>query len=171
MYISPTQLLDRVGGTELAELATPDQAPVVDAELMAATIDGSDRSAWSPAEIAVADHALVTIQTACDDATSLCNGYLAKRYTLPFAGPMNLLVVWARAIARYYLHKDRRTLESDDPVVRDYRDALKSLQLVANGKLSLGADDPTVADGATGGDVQFESDPTVFGRDEMRSFR
>lgn len=169
MYINPAQLLDRVGATELAELATPEPDSVVDVDLMTATIDGGDRSTWSPAEIAVADQALATIQTACDDATSLCNGYLAKRYELPFTGPQGLLLVWARAIARYFLHKDRRSLATDDPVVRDYRDALKSLQLVEAGKLSLGSSDPTVG-AAGGGDVQFDSDPAVFGRHETRFY-
>lgn len=169
MYITAAQLADRPGATEIAQVATPAREAVVDAELMDATLRGTDRGAWTPVQTAVADEALAVVNTAITDAGSLIDGYLAKRYPLPFAGAMNLLTVWARAIVRYLLHKDRRTLENDDPIVRDYRDATKSLQLVADGKLSLGATDPTVAD-STGGDVQFDSDGRVFGRDQMRHY-
>jgi phage gp36-like protein len=170
MYVTPAQLADRPGATEIAQVATPEREAVVDADLMDATLRGADRSAWTSGQTAVADLALATTQTAIDDAGSLIDGYLAKRYPLPFSGPLNLLAVWARSIARYLLHKDRRALENDDPIVRDYRDALKSLQLVADGKLSLGAGDPSITDPGDG-DVQFTSDPPVFGRDQMRSFR
>jgi len=169
MYITTVQLADRPGATEIAQVATPEREAVVDAELMDATLRGLDRSSWSAALVAIADEALAVVNTAITDADSLIDGYLAKRYTLPFAGPMNLLTVWARAIARYLLHKDRRTLENDDPIVRDYRDATKSLQLVADGKLSLGATDPSLSTSADGS-VQFESDDTVFGRDQMNYY-
>lgn len=169
MYITTAQLADRPGATEIAQVATPEREAVVDAELMDATLRGLDRSGWSAALVAIADEALAVVNTAITDAGSLIDGYLAKRYTLPFAGPMNLLTVWARSIARYLLHKDRRTLENDDPIVRDYRDATKSLQLVADGKLSLGATDPSLSTSADGS-VQFESDGTVFGRDQMNYY-
>lgn len=169
MYITTVQLADRPGATEIAQVATPEREAVVDAELMDATLRGLDRSGWSAALVAIADEALAVVNAAITDADSLIDGYLAKRYTLPFAGAMNLLTVWARAIARYLLHKDRRTLENDDPIVRDYRDATKSLQLVADGKLSLGATDPSLSTSADGS-VQFESDDTVFGRDQMNYY-
>lgn len=170
MYITPDQLADRPGATEIAEVATPEREAIVNADLMAATLTDADRSQWSADETAVADAALATVQDAIDDADSLVDGYLAKRYSLPLAKVPGVLVVWARAITRYLLHKDRKALENDDPIVRDYRDALKALGLVAEGKLSLGADDPTT--GATAlGEVKFVSNGTVFGRDQMRSFR
>jgi phage gp36-like protein len=61
-----------------------------------------------------------------------------------------LVTVWSRQITRYNLHKDRRSLDSDDTVVRDYRDAMKLLQQVADGKLALGEDDELASSG-TGG--------------------
>lgn len=169
MYLTAAQLADRPGALEIAQVATPECSPVVDAPLMGATLRGEDRSAWAPADTAIADQALAAVNTAITDAASLIDGYLAARYELPFAGAQNLLTVWARAIARYLLHKDRRTLEADDPIVRDYRDALKSLSLVAAGKLALGASDPTTGSQG-GGDVRFESDPAVFGRDQTRYY-
>src|SRR5699024_2937530 len=118
--------------------ATPEREAIVDADLMYATLTDSDRSQWPADERAVAAAALERVQAAIDDADSLVDGYLAKRYSLPLAKVPGVLVVWARAITRYSLHKDHKALENDDPIVRDYRDALKALGLVADGKLSLG---------------------------------
>lgn len=167
MYITPAQLADRPGATEIAQVATPDREAIVDAALMDATLREADRSAWQPADTAVADQALANVQAAIDDADSVIDGYLASRYTLPLASVPGVLVVYGRAIARYNLHKARQSLETNDPIVRDYRDAVKFLTAIANGQLSLGADDPGLGDS----DVKFHSDPAVFGRRETRSFR
>lgn len=169
MYLTAAQLADRPGSLEIAQVATPESSPVVDADLMDATLRGEDRSAWLPADTAIADQALARVNESIDSAGDLIDGYIGKRYSLPLDPVPGVLTVWARAIARYMLHKDRRSMESDDPIVRDYRDAQKLLQLVAQGKFSLGADDPSGADSATG-DVKFTGDGTVFGRDQTHYF-
>lgn len=170
MYITPAQLADRPGATEVAQVSTPDRDAIVDAGLMDATLRGTDRSAWQAADIAVADVALANVQAAIDDADSMIDGYLAPRYTLPFTKLPGILVVYARAIARYNLHKSRQSLENTDPIVRDYRDAIKFLTAVAGGQLSLGADDP-VLDNPTPTNVQFVGDAPVFARDQTFNFR
>lgn len=170
MYITPAQLADRPGSLELAQVATPEREPIVDADLMDATLRNADRSAWTPAQTAIADAALANMQSAIDDADSVIDGYLAKRYPLPLASVPPILVVYARSIVRYTLHKNRQSLEATDPIVRDYRDAQKFLTAVASGALSLGATDPVLTD-ASAAEVQFTSDGTVFGRDQMQSFR
>ena len=170
MYITPAQLADRPGATEVAQVATPDRDAIVDAGLMDATLRGTDRSAWSADETAVADLALANVQAAIDDADNVIDGYLAPRYALPLTKLPGILVVYARAIARYNLHKSRQSLENTDPIVRDYRDAIKFLIAVAGGQLSLGADDPVLDNPATN-EVRFEGDLPVFGRDQTRNFR
>lgn len=84
----------------------------------------------------------------------------------------SVLTTWCRAIARYMLHKDAISDEKSSSIARDYRDALMTLKLLAEGKFSLGGDDPQ-ASGAAGSstDVRFTYDPPVFGRDQLRSFR
>ena len=105
------------------------------------------------------------------EADSTIDGFLAKRgYPLPLAPVPRLVAGWSRSIARYLLHKSRISLESSDPIVRDYRDALKLLQLTAEGRFSLGADD-AVATGGGSTDVRFDAAPQVFGRQELRGFR
>lgn len=170
MYVTAAQLADRPGALEIAQVATPDRESIVDAELMDATLRGTDRGTWTQAETTVADAALANVQAAIDDADSVIDGYLAKRYALPLDRVPPILAVYARYITRYNLHKNRQSMETNDPIVRDYRDAQKFLMAVAGGQLSLGADDPVI-DNPASSDVQFSGDAPVFGRDQLSSFR
>lgn len=148
-YITHQQLLDRPGSRELAEVASNEDGDMVPYELMALTLNGGDRSAFDEEQIADADAALARIDDAVADAGGVIDGYLRiAGYPLPLTPVPRLVVVWSRAITRYYLHKNRRTLESDDIIVRDYKDALRLLEQTAAGKLSLGADDEVVETGA-----------------------
>lgn len=170
-YITPIDLAERPGARELAQVATPEDKHIADTALMDATLRGGDRSAWSAADQADADAAMARIQDAVSEADSLIDGFLAKRgYALPLAPVPKLVTGWSRAVTRYLLHKSRISVDSNDPIVRDYRDALKLLQLTADGKFSLGADD-VVATGGSGTDVRFSYPEPVFGRKQLHSFR
>ena len=161
MYVTPTQLADGSDATrELAELYG------VDAELMAAVIAGGDTSAWEPEQVDAAEQALMSIDRYCEHATAEVDARLRQRgYVLP-ADPVRfpVLVVWSRAIARYHLNRNRdKTDEERGRIERDYRDALRALQLVAEGRLSLGADDPLA--GAPGsGAVMATGADRIFSR-------
>ena len=175
-YITHTELAERPGATELAQVATPGHQAVVAAELLDAALRGNDRSAWSTADNDAADATLRVIDDAVADAAALIDGYLVQRgYTLPIAighAGRSVLTAWCRAIARYLLQKDAISDEKASSVARDYRDALMTLKLLAEGKFSLGGDDPK-ADAGQGSatDVRFSYDPPVFGRSQLRSFR
>lgn len=161
MYVAAVDLADRPGATELAQVATPERDAIVDAGLMDAVLRGTDTSAWTSDDVAVANAALDRINQAITDASSLIDGYLARRYTLPLANMPGIVRVWATALVRYLLHKDRRSLANDDPIVRDYNDAIKSLVFCASGTLSLGAQD-TEPSGAM---PQVQSKSALFDRD------
>ncbi len=138
---------------ELAQVATPERARVCADDLFEATLRGEDRSAFEPADIAIADAAVAHIEQALNDADGVIDGYLRSRKPVPYVVPLNpvpgLVSTWARWITRYLMHKDRvSTAEQTDPVVRDYREALKYLQAVAAGQFSLGSDDPLPPAGA-----------------------
>lgn len=170
-YITAAQLAERPGARELSQVATAAHLKPVAPDLMEATLRGTDRSAWTPDDIAVADDALQRIEDAVAQAESLIDGYLAQRsYSLPLNPVPELVTGWARDIARYLLHKDRGGKEDSDPVVRAYKDALKFLELIAAGKFKLGAEDP-IANDPNSVDVRFESSPNVFSRDQLRRFR
>lgn len=90
------------------------------------------------------------------------DGYISSRYQLPLAQPPKILTGYACDIARYRLCGSGTRVTDD---IRDrYRDAVKFLELVAGGKVTLGG----MPDGApmpTDNTVQFASGTRVFARD------
>lgn len=165
-YVTLPQLAEIPGALELAQVATDQHAAaVVDATLMELTLRDGDRSTWDPEDVAAADRAAARILQAIEEAGSVIDGYLARRYALPLATTPGILVTWARAIVRYKLHSDRITDDRTDPVARDYRDAIRFLELVAAGKFSLGVEDPTT--GANSSEFVLNPGHKVFGREHM----
>lgn len=168
MYVTPAQLADGSGALkDLSELYEIEQA------LMAATIDAGDRSGWSAEDVARADAALDSIVRFTLLAGGEVDARLAVRgYTLPQdPDRFPVLAVWARAIARYHLHRERdRTSEETGRIERDYRDAIRALDQVAAGKLSLGAGDPLVTDAdPDGGAMRLTSNERIFSRKTLGS--
>lgn len=166
MYVTLLQLAESPGALELAQVASTSHEAVVDAELMDLTLRGGDRSGYTAEQITAADEAKARIEELVAETGGLVDGYLGGRYEVPLSPVPKILSTWARAIVRYKLHSNREGDERSDPVVRDYRDALKFLQLVADGKFSLGVEDPADDAGALG-DVQFEPGVKVFGRSHL----
>lgn len=166
-YVTAQQLSD--GPESLKELS---ELYGIEAGLLAATLSGGDRSTWTPDEIAAADEALDSIKRFITQADGEVDARLAVRgYALP-QSPVQfpVLVVWARAIARYHIHRQRdRTSEETGRIERDYREALRALDMVAAGKLSLGAGDPlsTEPAGANGGAVRITGNPRMFSRGSL----
>lgn len=166
-YVTAQQLSD--GPESLKELS---ELYGIEAELLAATLAGGDRSGWTPEEITGADDALASIDRFIVQADGEVDARLAVRgYTLP-QNPVQfpVLTVWARAIARYHIHRQRdRTNEETGRIERDYRDALRALDAVAAGKLSLGAGDPLATEpaGADSGAVRITSNPRLFSRGSL----
>lgn len=166
MYVTAAQLAD--GSASLQELA---ELYSVEPPLLAAVIAGDSTAAWTPSEVASALAAVASIERFAQQATAEVEARLAQRgYPLPM-NPLQfqVLVVWTRAIARYHLHRQRdRTTEETGRIERDYRDAQRALDLVASGKLSLGADDPLVpVVDADGGAVRASSQPRMFSRSSL----
>lgn len=168
-YATHLDLAESPGARELAEIASPEHAPMVPYELMDAALRGASTADWQADEVARAQAALARIDQAVHGADALIDGYLAKRgYALPLSPVPGLVTAWARAIARYQLHKDRRPLDDKDPITRNWRDALRLLAQTADGKFSLGAGDAVAIDKT---DARITHAPQVFGRDELRAFR
>lgn len=173
MYCTPVQLADAKLTRELAQLATPERYDVVADDLFEATLRGADRSSYAAADIAIADDALVHVLRALADADGVIDGYLSLRKPKPYALPLNpvpgIVTVWARQIARYLVSKDRvGTREETDPVVRDYRDAIRFLELTRDGKFALGVDDPLPP--PSGGAPEFCAPARVFTHDTLRDY-
>lgn len=178
-YITAAQLAERPGALELAQVACDAHRAIVPAQLMDDTLRGKDRSSWlatAPEAVQEADAACCRIDEAIAQAQATIDGFLAQRgYVLPLERVPPILTGWTRSIARYLLHQHRVGDDARDPIVRDWRDTLRLLELLAAGKFSLGADDAALRGAISGQlasvDVRFVATPPVFGRQQMRGFR
>jgi phage gp36-like protein len=169
MYITLVELAEQPGAKELAQVATPRRLQAAKPDLLDAMLREQDLSAWPAGDIEVATAALDVIVAAVNDAQGYIDGFLARRgYPLPLTRRYGIVTRWARAIIRYSLHQERLTGEQNDPIVRDYRDALKFLQLVADGKFSLGQEDPLTP--PSSGAPEFSKPPRVFSGDTLKDF-
>lgn len=108
------------------------------------------------------------IDAAIADADGEIDGYLAKRYTVPISTPPKIINKCSKDIAVYNLFSRIGIDESTDQktYLNRYNAAIKFLTLVAEGKVSIGAeaDDPA-SSAATGFSVS--SNGRLFSRDRM----
>ena len=100
------------------------------------------------------------IAKALSDADAKINSYLTA-YPLPLAVVPAIFERLACDLARYYLYKNQMIAQ----VAAAYTDAVKYLEQVGMGKISLGADVLGVVSVPASAVAQFVSGTTVFGRD------
>lgn len=110
------------------------------------------------------------IDVAIADADGEIDGYLAKRYAVPLAPVPKVINKFSKDIAVYNLFSRIGIDEGTDQktYLNRYNAAVKFLTLVAEGKVSIGADadgDPAAA-AAIGFTVK--SNPRLFSRGQMR---
>jgi phage gp36-like protein len=99
------------------------------------------------------------------DADAEIDGYIGGRVTLPLTSVPKILVGYACDIARYKLYADDPT----ENVRNRYKDAIRFLELVGQGKLSLGVttdNEPVV----TAGGVKSSSPCPVFNDRTLAGF-
>lgn len=100
------------------------------------------------------------LNQALSDADAEINAYLTA-YSLPLSTvPANLVRI-AGDIARYYLFDDQAT----EQVKTRYNDAIKYLQMIGKGQISLGPDVAGAVSAVASNAIEFSSSPSVFGRD------
>lgn len=76
------------------------------------------------------------IENALDKASAEIDTYIGQRYTLPLASPVSILATYCCDIARYRLVGAAAT-ETEAVRVR-YKDAVRFLEAVRDGKIKLG---------------------------------
>lgn len=138
-YAVEQDLIDRFGDAELIELT-----------------DRADPPAGARDSTVIAK--------ALADADETVNAYVARRYDVPLSAVPASLTRIAADIARYYLYKDDPT----EQVAAAYKDALKFLRDVADGKAVLDA--AGVEPDSSGADIQVTSRDRVFSRDTTEGF-
>jgi len=79
------------------------------------------------------------VDRAIADAGELMDGYLRERYSLPLSPVPGLIGTLACDIAVYRLYARRSRLDPPEGVAERYRNALKLLEKIQDGKITLGA--------------------------------
>lgn len=168
MYVTPATLMQRFGALELAQVATLENRPVVSPEVFSRVVLGESTAGDDPTKVADANDALARVQRAITDTDELIDSYIANRYPLPLASVPGILETYAGDIVRYRLHKDFAE-SGQHPVQVRYRDALRFLGLLAEGKVTLGASDPVSPSGG-GERVQYAAPTAVFSREALADY-
>lgn len=135
------------------------QQDLVDRYSETEIIQLSDRAKTGAIDVAVVAAKLA-------DADAEIDSYLVGRYTLPLVPVPLVLARIACDIARYHLFDDNAT----EQVTTRYKDAIRFLESLAKGTVSLGPGD---ADGTTppsGGLPEYCAAPRVFDRDTLKGF-
>lgn len=108
-------------------------------------------------------------ENAIVDADAEIDGYLSKRYKLPFGEPPGVLKKFSKDIAAYNLvsrvgidEQDR-----DKTYLTRYNAAIKFLTLVAEGRIEIGAYTPEV-NSAVG--FHMKCSNRIFSRDSMKGW-
>ena len=120
-------------------------------------IDLSDRGGAGVMDSAVIDAAL-------NDASATIDGYLAARYPLPLATVPDVLNRVSCDLARYYLYDERAT----EQVTKRHDDALKLLDKISNGSVTLGLPLTDTPEGSNTSEVQ--SAGSVWSRKASKGF-
>lgn len=104
--------------------------------------------------------------SAATDASTLIDGYLASRYTLPLTSVPDIVKAWACDIARFKLWDEK----APEEVRARYDDVLAQLKDLAKGLLSLppGSDGEKPAGSANG--ITGYSNTRLFTEDTLAGF-
>jgi len=110
------------------------------------------------------------IDKAIAAAGELIDGYLRGRYTLPLNPVPGLLPPLAAVIALRRLYGRRPRLAVPESLADEYKNCLKTLDLISSGRISLGSEAVTGAIAPESGGVQTSSPDRVFTRDTLRDY-
>lgn len=110
------------------------------------------------------------IEDAIADADAEINGYLTKRYSLPFVDAPKVLNKFSKDIAIYNIISNRFGIDEngkEKTILNRYNAAIKFLTSVANGTIELGITG-TKETAATG--FKMRSNKRLFSRGTMRGW-
>lgn len=105
------------------------------------------------------------VTRAISEADALIDGYVKGRYVLPFATAPDPLAKLSREIAIYTLH----VYEPNEKILRDYQQAIRTLEAIAKGTILLDADGVTPAGTGAGG-ARVTDRERPFTADSMKGF-
>lgn len=113
-------------------------------------------------------------QTVVDKAIAaageLIDGYLRSRYTLPLTPVPGLLLPLAGVIALRRLYGRRPRLSVPESLQDEYKNCLKTLDLIASGKISLGSEAVNGNETPATGGVSSSAPERVFTRSSLADY-
>lgn len=109
---------------------------------------------------------------AVEDAQAEIDGYLAKRYNVPFARTPKVINKFAKDIALYNLVSRKGVDESDreKTYLTRYNAAVAFLTKVAEGKIDLGVSDAYTTQTLAQNGFSMKSEERIFSRSSMRGW-
>jgi phage gp36-like protein len=109
------------------------------------------------------------VTRAIDDADEEIDGYLGSRHTVPLEPVPGIIRKLSADIAAYNLYA-RRLEEVPDTRATRYKNAVRFLEQVAKGAISLGAEDPDGTPVSDTPEFSAESPQRLFDRDKLEGF-
>lgn len=106
------------------------------------------------------------LELALADASAEIDGYVGARHTLPLDPAPAILTAACVDIAMYRAAADAAKLS--DVARKRYKDAVRLLQDVSRGTVSLGAKDPDPPASAAKPGVEFDARPRLMTRESLR---
>lgn len=111
-------------------------------------------------------------ESAVEDAQAEIDGYLAKRYDVPFTKTPKVISKFAKDIALYNLVSRKGVDESDreKTYLTRYNAAIAFLTKVAEGKIDIGVVDIHTTQAAAQNGFSMKSAERIFSRNNMRGW-
>ena len=111
-------------------------------------------------------------ESAVEDAQAEIDGYLAKRYDVPFTKTPKVISKFAKDIALYNLVSRKGVDESDreKTYLTRYNAAIAFLTKVAEGKIDIGVEDIHTTQAAAQNGFSMKSADRIFSRNSMRGW-
>lgn len=131
-------------------------------------IELTDDEGSEPAGLDQAGEEIIArLNEAIADATNEINGYCQARYPVPFDPVPGFIRKLAVDIAAYNLFSRRGYSEdsADKSVIDRYRAAVRTLENIARGLISLGAPEPLFSS-----EVEVRGQTRVFSRQKLEAF-
>jgi phage gp36-like protein len=104
------------------------------------------------------------LNKALTNAAARIDAYLAPIYPLPLSQTYPILVLYACDIARYDLYDS----QANEQVTKRYSDAIRFLEMVGQGKLSLGAN--PVKETSVSGGVKSSASTRIFNASTLADY-
>lgn len=121
---------------------------------------------------ALRDNILLLAGNAAEDAQAEIDGYLAKRYDVPFVHVPPVISKFAKDIALYNLVSRKGIDESDreKTYLTRYNSAVAYLTKVAEGKVDLDTGESHTTQMAAANGFSMKSEHRIFSRSSMRGW-